>query len=108
MELDSASSSDALLMSIFCHPGVFDGERLAPEVAALFGVDPGSRPCFGVRPGVPLRDRPAARARKKELVDRTEIDLMLGDLFCEAKLTENDFQTAAPALVEQYRDLKAV
>ena len=108
MELDTASSSDALLMSIFCHPSVFDGERLMSDVAALLGVDAGSLPCFGVRPGVPLRDRPSARARKKELVDRTEIDLTLGDLFCEAKLTENDFQTAAPALVKQYRDLEAV
>src|SRR5438309_1601582 len=39
MELDSATSSDALLMNIFCHPQVFDGERLAPAVAALLGVD---------------------------------------------------------------------
>jgi hypothetical protein len=108
MELDTASSSDALLMSIFCHPEVFDGERLSPGVAALFGVDGESRPCFGVRPGVPLRERPTQRTRKKELVDRTEVDMVLGDLFCEAKLTENDFQTAAPALVEQYRDLTAV
>jgi hypothetical protein len=104
MELDTASSSDALLMSIFCHPEVFDGERLAPAVAGLFRVDAASRPCFGVRPGVPLHKG----ARGKELVDRTEIDLTLGDLYCEAKLTESDFQTATPALVERYRDLEAV
>jgi hypothetical protein len=104
MELDTASSSDALLMSIFCHPRVFDGERLAPEVAGLFRVNASSRPCFGVRPGVPLHKG----ARSKEPVDRTEIDLTLGDLYCEAKLTESDFQTAVPALVERYRDLEAV
>jgi hypothetical protein len=104
MELDTASSSDALLMSIFCHPRVFDGERLTPQVANLFRVDVVSRPCFGVRPGVPLR----RSAKGKELVDRTEIDLTLGDLYCEAKLTESDFQTAPPTLVERYRDLEAV
>src|SRR5882757_6363829 len=35
MELDSANSSDALLMNIFCHPGVFNGHTLAPAVANL-------------------------------------------------------------------------
>ncbi len=92
----------------FCHPGVYDGERLALEIARLFQVEVGTRPCFGVRPGVPLRGAPSKRARGKEPVDRTEIDLALGDLYCEAKLTENDFQTASPALVERYRDLEVV
>ena len=103
MELDTASSSDALLMSIFCHPQVFDGQQLAPEVAGLFEW---MRIAALLRraAGVPLHKG----ARGKELVDRTEIDLMLGDLYCEAKLTESDFQTAAPALVERYRDLEAV
>ena len=40
MELDSSNSSDALLMNIFCHPEVFNGETLAPAVANLLNVDP--------------------------------------------------------------------
>jgi hypothetical protein len=111
MELDSASSSDALLMNIFCHPEVFDGARLAAPVAALLNVDPASQPCFGTRPGVPLRTQLKPRTKSsapRTAVDRTEIDLTLGNLFLEAKLTESDFQLAAPALIERYRDLEAV
>jgi hypothetical protein len=115
MELDSASSSDALLMNIFCHPKVFDGNRLAVPVARLLNVDPVAIPCFGARPGVPLRTPLKPRSKKvapQERLDRTEIDLTLitsaPALFLEAKLTESGFQTAAPALVERYRDLEAV
>jgi hypothetical protein len=42
------------------------------------------------------------------LTDRTEIDLQLGSLFLEAKLTESNFQTAAPRLIERYRDLETI
>ncbi|WP_433984988.1 PGN_0703 family putative restriction endonuclease [Tunturiibacter empetritectus] len=42
------------------------------------------------------------------LKDRTEIDLQLGALFVEAKLTESNFQTVSPRLVERYRDFEAV
>jgi hypothetical protein len=111
MELDSASSSDALLMNIFCHPAVFDGATLAAPVAALLNVDLATPPCFGARPGVPLRNILKSRSKKtapREAIDRTEIDLTLGKLFVEAKLTESNFQLAAPALIERYRDLEAV
>jgi hypothetical protein len=99
MELDCANSSDALLMNIFCHPQVFNGETLAPGVANLLGVEPTAQPNFGIHPGVPLRSN---------LKDRTEIDLQLSNLFVEAKLTETSFQTAKPSLVERYRDLETV
>ncbi len=115
MELDSAASSDALLMNIFCHPGVYDGARLAAPIAALLNVDPSAQPCFGAHPGVPLRTVLKPRNKKappREALDRTEIDLTLADssatLFLEAKLTESDFQTAAPALLARYRDLETV
>lgn len=98
-ELDSCNSSDALLMNIFCHPGVFDGLILAKPVARLLNLDPNAEPCFGVNPGVPLRNGHS---------DRTEIDLHLGDLFLEAKLTEASFQTAPLRLIERYRDLEAI
>jgi hypothetical protein len=123
MELDSCNSSDALLMNIFCHPGVFNGHTLAPPVANLLNVDPTAQPCFGINPRVPLKTIRKGRANLPSILggsanllggcanllkDRTEIDLQLGNLFLEAKLTESDFQTAPPRLIERYRDLETV
>jgi hypothetical protein len=157
MELDSANSSDALLMNIFCHPGVFNGHTLAPAVANLLNIDPATQPCFGINPGVPLKTlrkrrttqklatnpEQTAEARMSEnpgapepalssskgldsetwvlepptahsltnhqiLTDRTEIDLQLGNLFLEAKLTESNFQIATLRLIERYRDFETV
>lgn len=99
MELDSANSSDALLMSIFCHPEVFDEGKLHARIANLLNIDSEAQPCFGVHPGVPLRSGH---------LDRTEIDLQLGNLFIEAKLTENTFQNARLRLIERYRDLETI
>lgn len=94
-ELECANSSDALLMNIFCYPGIL--RRRA--VCSLLAIPPGLRPQFGVRPGIPL---------KNGSQDRSEMDLKLGDLLMEAKLTEGDFQTARCDLVHRYRDLDAV
>jgi hypothetical protein len=94
-ELDSCTSSDALLMNIFCCPRVLGNRSLA----AMLGVEPGSRPQFGYRPRVPLANGH---------IDRTEVDLKLGALLVEAKLTEADFQMQSAALVENYRDLEEV
>src|SRR5882757_8346813 len=65
MELDSANSSDALLMNIFCHPGVFNGHTLAPAVANLLNIDPATQPCFGINPGVPLKSIRKRRTTRK-------------------------------------------
>ncbi len=100
MELDSVNSSDALLMNIFCHPEVFDSCTVAPAVAALLNSPAGAQPCFGINPGLPLRTGRLERT--------TEIDLQLGNLFVEAKLTETGFQNAKAALIERYRDLETV
>jgi hypothetical protein len=94
-ELECANSSDALLMNIFCYPGIL---RRQP-VCSLLGIPPGINAEFGVRPGIPL---------KSGGQDRSEMDLKLGDLFIEAKLTEGDFQTARCDLVHRYRDLDSV
>jgi hypothetical protein len=94
-ELECANSSDALLMNIFCYPGILRRRG----VCSLLGVEPGLHPTFGFRPAVPLKN--AAH-------DRSEIDLKLGKLFIEAKLTEGDFQTARPDLLHRYRDLESV
>jgi hypothetical protein len=94
MELDACTSSDALLMNVFCHPAaVRDG-----GVAAYLGAS-GCSPCFGYKARVPL-----ASGR----FDRTEIDLRLGDLLVEAKLTESDFQSAKKNALLAYRDFTEV
>ena len=94
MELDSCTSSDALLMNIFCHPSLSKS-----KVAALLGIEPGLTPCFGYKARVPL-------ASGK--FDRTEVDLRLGDLLLEAKLTESNFQSAGKVLLTAYRDFSEV
>lgn len=93
-ELDSANSSDALLMNIFCYPRVLAGERLP----LLLGVERGLEPVFGYKPRVPMQGR----------MDTTEIDMRLGSLLVEAKLTEAVFPSAPVRKVERYRDFDAV
>ena len=99
MELDCANSSDALLMNVFCHPGVM--ERAG--VRAMLGIAAGSVPEFGVKPRTPLKG-----GKREGKFDNTEVDMRVGDLLVEAKLTESDFQSARPSLIERYRDLEEV
>jgi len=94
-ELDSSLSSDALLMNIFCYPGVT--RRM--EVCGILRIKPGSLPEFGFMPRIPLFS---------EATERTEIDMKLGNILFEAKLTEGNFQIQCSELVEQYRDLRDV
>lgn len=94
-ELDCATSSDALLMNIFCYPRVLTSKPLC----SLLGIEPALTPEFGFRPAIPLIDG---------RTDRTEIDMRLGHLLVEAKLTETDFQRAPLRLLSRYRDLNEV
>jgi hypothetical protein len=94
-ELDSCNSSDALLMNIFCFPGTLREKK----VFDLLGVESGAMPQFGVRARVPL-----VNGR----FDRTEVDMRLGELLVEAKLTESDFQSREAKFVELYRDFHEV
>jgi hypothetical protein len=94
-ELDSSMSSDALLMNIFCYPGVTKRR----EISLLLGTEVGEVPEFGFMPRVPL---------VTNAVERTEVDMKLGDVLFEAKLTEGDFQIQDAGLVQRYRDLKEV
>jgi len=94
-ELDACTSSDALLMNVFCYPSVLRDGR----VCAMLDVRPGAIPSFGLRARVPL-------ANGK--FDRTEVDMRLGDLLIEAKLTESDFQKASKDAVRAYRDFREV
>ena len=94
-ELDSSMSSDALLMNIFCYPGVTKRR----EVSLMLGTEVGDLPEFGFKPRVPLTSG---------FVERTEVDMKLGPVLFEAKLTESGFQTQNAGIVEGYRDLKEV
>lgn len=94
-ELDSCTSSDALLMNVFCYPGILQ----KPRLLSLLGVEQGSMATFGFKARVPLASGH---------VDRTEVDLRLGSLLIEAKLTEADFQTKSVAMVRGYRDFASV
>lgn len=94
-ELDSCNSSDALLMNIFCFPGTLKERRIFD----MLGIDEVTLPEFGVKARVPLANGRA---------DRTEVDMRLGDLLVESKLTESDFQSREREVVEGYRDFKEV
>ncbi len=94
-ELECATSSDALLMNIFCFPGVLRRSAMT----RLLGLDRGEIAVFGVRVRVALLNN---------LVDRTEVDMRVADLLVEAKLTEGGFQTARSALLMRYRKLEEI
>jgi hypothetical protein len=94
-ELDSSNSSDALLMNVFCYPALFDNG----SVQSLLGVDTDQNVEFGFRPRVPFLDGK---------FDRTEVDMRIGDLLVEAKLTEADFQSREKKFVDAYRDFDEV
>jgi hypothetical protein len=95
-ELDAATSSDALLMSIFCHPTAFSGSS---SLRHLLNTEAPERLEFGYMPRIPLITHH---------VERTEVDLRIGNLLIEAKLTESDFQTVRRARMERYLNVHDV
>jgi hypothetical protein len=88
-------SSDALLMNLFCYPRVL-GSR---KVRQALGIDVATGAEYGVLARVPL---------KNGRFDRTEVDLRLGNLLVEAKLTEADYQRCPKARLHGYRDFEEV
>lgn len=94
-ELDCSNSSDALLMNVFCYPGVLR----RPAVCSLLGIEGGLSPEYGFRPDIPVFET---------LPDRTELDMRLGELYIEAKLTESGCPAAPARLVKRYRDFEEV
>jgi len=87
-ELDSSNSSDALLMNVFCYPGILNS-----KMTTLFRSTKFYQPEFGVPGLVPL---------KNGKCDKTEIDLRLGSVIAESKLTELDFTPKDKNIVENY------
>ena len=94
-ELDACNSSDALLMNIFCHPRSSEPGPLS----SFLSFEANAALIFGYKPRISLIGG---------RVDCTEIDLRIGDLMIEAKLTEIDFQVARFELAERYSDFHAV
>jgi hypothetical protein len=94
-ELDCANSSDALLMNIFCYPQLLE----RPEVISMLGLERNLSPVFGFKPAIP---------RNNGHADRTEIDMALGSLLVEAKLTESSFQKAPLQRIQTYREFEQV
>jgi hypothetical protein len=91
LEMESSNSSDALLMSVFCHPRASSWRGLR----RLLGVR-SIRPRFGLKAGVLLTNGKR---------DETEIDMALEDLLVEAKLTETDFTQKGVSAVQRYTGL---
>lgn len=94
-ELDSSNSSDALLMNVFCYPATLS----ETSVFHMLGLEPPVAAEFGLKARIPLLGGK---------FDRTEVDMKLGNLLVESKLTESDFQTKAKAVVDTYRDFAEV
>jgi hypothetical protein len=65
----------------------------------MLGTESTDIPQFGYKARVPLLGGKT---------DRTEVDMKLGSLLVEAKLTENDFQAKNRSVLERYRDFKTV
>jgi hypothetical protein len=93
LEMQSSNSSDALLMNIFCHPMIASWKG----VSEMLGVSPVD-PVFGFK----------ARVKKRGTDgDKTEIDMVIGECFVEAKLTEKDFEDKPTDKVEKYELLSS-
>lgn len=92
LEMQSSNSSDALLMSIFCHPNIGDWKGVRDLLD-----DSLDQLHFGVKGEVHVNGGQA---------DSTEIDMSLTDTLCEAKLTEVDFCTKPCEVVEGYDGLQ--
>lgn len=87
-ELDSSNSSDALLMNIFCHPGM-----TREVIARLFGLQTAFVPQFAFR--IDVHRIPVGRP--------SEIDMVLGsEMLVEAKLTEAGFTSVPVEKMKSY------
>lgn len=93
-ELDSSNSSDTLLMNCFCFPGAAERILAGLGLPAVAGV-----PEFGYHPRLQLSSGGE---------DATEVDMRLGSVLVEAKLTERSFTSSPRTHVSRYRQLTEV
>jgi len=93
-EMQSCNSSDALLMNIFCYPKFkkWKGVQDLLEVNFEENIKFGWNPVF----------------KNEGKNHRTEIDLKIGNVICEAKLTERDFTSKEISVVKKYDDFFTV
>jgi hypothetical protein len=82
-------------MNVFC----YTRSIRHPILSSILGVESGLTPEFGFKPQIPLLNG---------RFDQTEVDMKLGDLLVEAKLTETDFQTGPLRLIERYQGIGEV
>lgn len=92
-ELDSSTSSDALLMNVLCFPD------LGGRVCSVLGLNAWCKPSFGERYRV--NGEPAQRLGWTELDVSFENEGRI-DLSIEAKLTEQDFKLGPLSKVQRY------
>jgi len=95
-EMQSANSSDALLMNIFCHPQFtkWIGPKKLLKIEKYDDITFGWNPIF----------------KNENPKQRTEIDLKINntDIIIEAKLTESDFTSKEIDYVERYEKIFTV
>jgi hypothetical protein len=94
LEMQSSNSSDALLMNIFCNPGV----RKWIGISKLLHIDTLSEIEFGWNPSF----------ENEKIVHPTEIDMKIGNRIFEAKLTEESFTEKEKEIVENYPNFHTV
>lgn len=93
-ELQSSNSSDALLMSIFCHPKIKDWKG----VRDLLDIEKEDEIIFGWE----------NVGFKNETSNKTEIDMKIGAHLFEAKLTEDDFTKQELSIVLKYEQINDI
>jgi hypothetical protein len=93
LEMQSSNSSDALLMNIFCNPGVGKWTGLQK----LLHIDTFSVIEFGWNPSF-----------ENEVLHPTEIDMKIGNSIFESKLSEESFTEKEKGIVENYSDFYTV
>ncbi|MCH9662361.1 MAG: hypothetical protein K0U66_01715 [Gammaproteobacteria bacterium] len=97
-EMQSSNSSDALLMNIFCYPKLFKWKGVR-DLFLENKIEIDDRKIdFGCKPNV-------SKGKEQE---KTEIDMVIGNTFFEAKLTESDFTSKEIEKVEKYDCLYGV
>jgi hypothetical protein len=82
-------------MNIFCHSRCSERGPLS----SFLSLETNADLIFGYKPRI---------STIGGRMDCAEIDLRIGDLMIEAKLTETDFQVARFELAERYSDFHAV